>query len=79
MTGLSEFYKLQIFLNTVRIAAWFVLDTDRGFLIDYSSIKAIHAVLLVINLVVSSTQLSTGINHAYFLDSFHSARTEQPA
>ena len=53
LIGLSEFYKLQGILNLTRLLAWYSIGKDHGFHLDYSTTKAVHAIMLVFNLVVS--------------------------
>ena len=53
LVGLSEFYKLQGILNLTRLLAWYSICKDRGFHLDSSNTRAVHALMLVFNLVVS--------------------------
>ncbi|MCJ1286994.1 hypothetical protein MMC26_006341 [Xylographa opegraphella] len=53
LIGLSEFYKLQGILNLTRLLAWYSIGKDQGFHLDSSATKAVHAIMLVFNLIVS--------------------------
>ncbi|MCJ1434918.1 hypothetical protein MMC27_004288 [Xylographa pallens] len=53
LIGLSEFYKLQGILNLTRLLAWYSIGKDHGLYLDSSTTKAVHAIMLVFNLVVS--------------------------
>ncbi|MCJ1319952.1 hypothetical protein MMC15_005288 [Xylographa vitiligo] len=53
LIGLSEFYKLQGIINLTRLLAWYSIGKDHGFHLDASTTKAIHATMLIFNLVVS--------------------------
>lgn len=53
--GLKEFYKLQLIILFVRVAGWYMLGKEKEIDMEPRVTKAVHAVMLVINTVVSST------------------------
>lgn len=53
ITGMSEYYKLQVIFLTVRSAAWAVLAQTPSFDFDAQTIKGIHAFMLVFTILVS--------------------------
>lgn len=52
MVGLSEFHKLQGILALSRLLAWYAVREGKGSHLDLSTFNAIHATMLVLNLVV---------------------------
>ncbi|MCJ1379395.1 hypothetical protein MMC17_002496 [Xylographa soralifera] len=59
LVGLTEFYKLQGILNLTRLLAWYSVGKDHGFHLDSSTTRAVHAIMLVFNIVVSSISYRT--------------------
>ena len=53
MVGLKEFYKLQILLNALRVAAWYYLDSNEESRHELATVKAMQATMLILNLAVS--------------------------
>ncbi|MCJ1444898.1 MAG: hypothetical protein MMC23_005401 [Stictis urceolatum] len=52
-TGLGEYYKLQLILNVLRLIAWSLLGDVSVHELELSKFKAMHAVMLALNVVVS--------------------------
>ena len=51
--GLDDYYRLQAVLFLARAACWYVLREDSGYDFDPSVEQAVHAVMLVVNVVAS--------------------------
>jgi hypothetical protein len=64
--GLGEYYRLQAILIGSRILVWFVLGRDRDPKLDASMVRAIHATMLMTNLVVRLT--TSGYPNAMLID-----------
>ncbi|MCJ1395938.1 hypothetical protein MMC18_008824 [Xylographa bjoerkii] len=82
LVGLNEFYKLQGILNLTRLLAWYSIGRNHGFRLDSSTTKAVHAIMLVFNLVVSFISYRTvqidSTPKVIFQDSPKSLHSRQP-
>lgn len=59
MLGLIEYYKLQGILNVTRLLVWYSLGEDRGLVLDSGATKAVHAIMLVFNLIICLVSFRT--------------------
>ena len=82
LVGLREFYRLQGILHLTRLLAWYSVGGDHGFHLDSSATKAVHAMMLIFNFVVSCISYLTvkidSTPRVIFQDSPHSFRPHQP-
>ena len=52
--GLGEYYKLQFIINGLRLLVWYVLGRQTELGLEDRIVKAVHATMLIFNLLVST-------------------------
>ena len=57
IVGLTEYYKLQILLLAIKFIAWLVLSSCSSFYLEPQTMKAAHAIMIVVSILVRLPQL----------------------